>query len=71
MRPVSRLLRESDQQTWGEHCLERAIGAVSDLLPCLESRDLRIEAARFLTVLVAQRTPAQVKRLEISKGLRA
>lgn len=62
--------QQSDEQTWGELCLERAIGAVSDLLPCLDSRELRIEVARFLTRLVAERTPAQVKRLEISRGLR-
>jgi hypothetical protein len=77
MRPQSaapaarpRVPADSSQQTWREFCLESAIDAVVELLPCLESRDLRIEAARFLSLLVAQRTPAQVRRLEISRGLR-
>lgn len=64
-------LHPTDQQTWGELALEIAIGALTDLLPCLETRELRIEASRFLTVLVAQRTPAQIRRMEISRGLRS
>ena len=60
---------QTDQLTWGEHCLERTIDSIVDLLPCLESRELRVEAAQLLTRLIAHRTPTQVRRLEIARGL--
>lgn len=71
MRPPDMPLHPTDRQTWAELCLEIAIGALTDYLPCAETRELRIEVARILTLLIAQRTPAQIHRLELAKGLRS
>lgn len=65
-----RHLRESAKSADAEKSLEEAINEAAIMLVETPSRETRISAARVMAHLIRARSPEQVARMEIAKGLR-